>query len=485
MEKGECKKIGIFIIAVFISMCLFFIQVHPLVIWDTDDWLYISYIRKAIPIWHNWNPSRVFPEIFMPMCAYLGIKCIMPITNDYIFSLMIIFGIVLSGFITIYVLSFYNLARKKMRMSIGNAIMVSILFLLLHFLIFRCGENQNTYLFYSPDVTCYFYYVIPSLLNLTLVMILESKELTFNSETKVNWLKVGGWVLLIYLAIFSNLFSSYIISIWAGSKLFYNLIINKKIKNSKNIIYILILCAWIVSAIYELSGGRAENLKDDSFINNVKQTILYLKQMVGKANRFLVLISAIFVLGGIFCFIKKKWNDYEKKNVCINIMCTILSVIFLILLSAKSQSDYIMRGDVLLGVSFFAFIILMININIIIREYKITLVIFPLLIVIAFFEIHSGPRTFAESNVSGIDSIICKNIDEDIIEQIMQAVNEGQEKMELHIPKTPGDNWPFGTYGANRFSYSLYEHGIISRPIETIMIQDVEINIKYGMNYTE
>lgn len=483
MEKGECKKIGIFIIAVFISMCLFFIQVHPLVIWDTDDWLYISYIRKAIPIWHNWNPSRVFPEIFMPMCAYLGIKCIMPITNDYIFSLMIIFGIVLSGFITIYVLSFYNLARKKMKMSIGNAIMVSILFLLLHFLIFRCGENQNTYLFYSPDVTCYFYYVIPSLLNLTLVMILESKELTFNSETKVNWLKVGGWVLLIYLAIFSNLFSSYIIAIWAGIKLFYNMIIEKNIKTVENIMYILILCAWGGSAIYELSGGRAENLKDDSFINNVKQTILYLKQMVGKVNRFLLLISLVFVLSGIFGFIKKKWNDYEKKMFVISTMCMILSVIFLILLSAKSQSDYIMRGDVLIGVSYFAFIILMININVIIREYKITLTIFPLLMVIAFFEIHSGPRTFAESNVSGIDSNICKNIDADIIEQITQAVNEGQEKMELHIPKTPGDNWPFGTYGANRFSYSLYMHGVISKQIETVMVQDEEINKKYGMVY--
>ena len=483
MEKGECKKIGIFIIAVFISMCLFFIQVHPLVIWDTDDWLYISYIRKAIPIWHNWNPSRVFPEIFMPMCAYLGIKCIMPITNDYIFSLMIIFGIVLSGFITIYVLSFYNLARKKMKMSIGNAIMVSILFLLLHFLIFRCGENQNTYLFYSPDVTCYFYYVIPSLLNLTLVMILESKELTFNSETKVNWLNVGGWVLLIYLAIFSNLFSSYIIAIWAGIKLFYNMIIEKNIKTVENIMYILILCAWGGSAIYELSGGRAENLKDDSFINNVKQTILYLKQMVGKVNRFLLLISLVFVLSGIFGFIKKKWNDYEKKMFVISTMCMILSVIFLILLSAKSQSDYIMRGDVLIGVSYFAFIILMININVIIREYKITLTIFPLLMVIAFFEIHSGPRTFAESNVSGIDSNICKNIDADIIEQITQAVNEGQEKMELHIPKTPGDNWPFGTYGANRFSYSLYMHGVISKQIETVMVQDEEINKKYGMVY--
>lgn len=467
------------------GMCMFFLQVHPLVIWDMDDWLYISFIRKAVPIWRNWNPSRVFPEIFMPMCSYIGVKCIMPITDDYVFSLMIVFGVVLSGFITAYVFAFYNMLRTKWNMCVGNGLAVALFFLLLHFLIFRSNENQNIYLFHSLDVTCYFYYVIPSLLNLTLLMILETNEFKLNNGTTIDWLKIGKWVLLIYLAVYSNLFSSYIIAVWAGTKLLWHILFERKYRIAENAIYVSIICAWILSAFFEINGGRAEGLQNDLFAENIRQTLIYLRTMAYKVNHFLIYAGVIIVLVGVNCLVKGKWNEYEKKTAVISMLCMVLSLFFLVLLCAKTQTYYMTRGDVLIGPAFFAFLFLIININVVIREYNKILIIFPLFLMVTFFEIHSGARTFAESNVSGIDSSICKAIDEDIISQIVTAVNEDEEELVLHIPETQVDNWPFATYGANRFAYSLYAHGIIPKQIETTLIQDVEINRKYGMSYDE
>ena len=80
MVKKYSRKEHILLIGfstiIFLSMLLFFLRIHPLIIYDADDWLYASYFRLPIPIWNDWNPSRVFPEIFMPLCSTLAVYLI-------------------------------------------------------------------------------------------------------------------------------------------------------------------------------------------------------------------------------------------------------------------------------------------------------------------------------------------------------------------------------------------------------------------------
>ena len=77
MEKQRMKEnMGILLFGAiaFAFFVAFFSTVHPIVISDTDDWLYSYEARNAIPIVHLWNPTRVLPEILMPfvtrICAY-------------------------------------------------------------------------------------------------------------------------------------------------------------------------------------------------------------------------------------------------------------------------------------------------------------------------------------------------------------------------------------------------------------------------------
>ena len=35
-----------YVILVFLGLFIFFIRIHPLIIYDTDDWLYVAYARN-------------------------------------------------------------------------------------------------------------------------------------------------------------------------------------------------------------------------------------------------------------------------------------------------------------------------------------------------------------------------------------------------------------------------------------------------------
>lgn len=89
-------------IIIGVSLLCFFIKIHPLYIYDTDDWTYISYSRPAWPTVKQWNPTKILPEILMPLSAELGVRFIYPFTGDYIGSMAVTFGIVLVVFIMGY-----------------------------------------------------------------------------------------------------------------------------------------------------------------------------------------------------------------------------------------------------------------------------------------------------------------------------------------------------------------------------------------------
>ena len=105
----------IFTAAVFVVMFVFYSRIHPLVIYDSDDWKYIVFTRHAFPVWKEWNPTRVLPEIFMSLVAETGSFVIYPFTKDFINANIIINAIVVSLFITLYIYTFYKVIEKNTR----------------------------------------------------------------------------------------------------------------------------------------------------------------------------------------------------------------------------------------------------------------------------------------------------------------------------------------------------------------------------------
>ena len=66
-------------LGVFGFLLVWFTQIHPLVVYDADDWTYLAYVRSATPIWGDWNPAKVFPETVMPFFSTVAVYTLMPL----------------------------------------------------------------------------------------------------------------------------------------------------------------------------------------------------------------------------------------------------------------------------------------------------------------------------------------------------------------------------------------------------------------------
>ena len=459
MVKKYSRKEHILLIGfstiIFLSMLLFFLRIHPLIIYDADDWLYASYFRLPIPIWHDWNPSRVFPEIFMPLCSTLAVYLFMPLTHDYIWSLALMYGIVVSFFITLYVYAFALFLREKIKASVSNSIIISAIFFLFHFLIFKTSESGNHHMFYANDVTCYFYYIIPTILNVVLVIILELYPDLMDIFSRKNGILKGVILFSVYMAIFSNLFCSVIIAVWAGVEIInssLNLIICKDFKFKtilrNNIYKLMIVFGWLISIIYELSGGRAESLAGISFAESVKHTIRNFTQVLIGVNKY----------------------------VAVLLVCVIILYFMLI-----RNAYYITRTEILLALCFWVFAAIGIMMTALINNKAIR-ILSPCILLLLCASINSHGITFADANCGEVDWKTCYDISSDFVEQIEVADDDNKMNIVLKVPQyDDAQNWPLAIYGEDRICYTLYKHGIVSHDLNVVFEPDNSINQKWGI----
>ena len=471
--KKKNLQISIFLLIIFIFFFVFFYKIHPITIFDTDDWLYTFASRRAIPLINEWNPTRILPEILMPFVSSLSSVVIFPLTGDYIVALTIMHSIAVSLSITIYTYCFIELIKKIFKTDNYLSICISIIFLMLHFLIFRSQYDNNEYMFIATNACCYYYYTIPALLNCSLVMYFLTNDSINKSN---NILKKSLIILLCYLAIFSNLFQSIILAAFSFSLMVFEFIESKYKFNIKEIIkfikqkigYFLIILSWGLSQILEINGGRAKSLaSNNSFISSIGETLSNLFNIRGKLNGTFIWILIITIITLVIITIKKKL--YKNKYVLTLAFTTIIVFIYLILVSSKSGPSYITRPDVLLGLVFFIFVAITVVLTLVSKKFKIASMILPLLILIMFFEINTSGKTFKESNILNLSPESCLKIDNIIINQIKDAVNLEKDEATIYIPKfesETNDNWPIATYGIDRITSSLYKHGVIKRNIK-------------------
>ena len=60
----------------------------------------------------------------------------------------------------------------------------------------------------------------------------------------------------------------------------------------------------------------------------------------------------------------------------------------------------------------------------------------------------------------------------------------GMEEMILVVPKGDDrDNWLHPIYMGNNFSKTLFMHGIITQGMKITVKPDVNVNLKYHLNY--
>lgn len=477
---------------VFLFTFIWFLSVHPLVVYDGDDWAYIGYVRCGLPLWKDWNPARVFPEVFMPLCGSIAAHIVYPICGDYLFSITLVSAFALSVFVTLYVYAFYMMLRRVFAMDGLTDALMSMLFFFMHFLLFRSGEHGNTYMLKCLDLTCEYYYIIPLLLNCSLVMFLLGKP-NFGMDQK-SAVGRGTLYFVLYLAVFSNLPASGILAVYSGSCVLVAFVYNVKHlktfleylrKNGR--VHIIILALWLISAVFELNGGRAENMGNNNQLHSLKSTLSALISMGQSINRgVLIVIGCVFALALVCALLKP--DDVQEGVIAFAWQIKTLAValfamsIYVVFLCVAVSHEYAYRLDYIYGIVFFALILFFYAFSFLIMRKPRLAALLPVLVFVFAFSINTTGDTFQENNVSGIPYETCCIVSEDILNQVIQADRAGKETIDLRVPvHNMNDNWPHSASLETFFIETLIEHGIIKEWIDVTVCPDIQKNIEFGL----
>ncbi|MCQ2517771.1 MAG: hypothetical protein MJ119_03330 [Lachnospiraceae bacterium] len=482
---------------IFVALCFFFMYAHPMYIYDTDDWMYAARSRLGIPIPGYWNPTRVLPEVLMPLAAEMGIGLIMPFTGDYFGSIEIACALFLCIPATIYIVMLANFAKREFKL--GNAVASGIMVFaaILQFMPFYTEYFKHAHMFYANNVTCVFFYVISGIVNAILMFILWKNEHIKWSD-KEHLIRHGLLILLIFLALNSNLFQSIVSMAFVGcilterlcGALFKDretkLILRVKDFVKTNLDYLAMLVCWFGVLSLEGTGGRAELGKENLFAE-IPQTLKFFKQACRHMHVFFLAAVAGSIVFALVVYIltrtvKKENSDKEKtfmKNFLRQIFCLVLTFVFIILLCAKVNPGYIKLTSVLWGIVFYVMLIMMNCIGYCLSKIPYLAFAIPLILFVLcsefvvtrddYGDIYDWPETI-------------KQIDEDILSQVLDAYERGEKEIVVHVPDCGAPYWPFDTVGSGgeKIATTLYRHGFTDEILKITLVPDTAINEKYN-----
>lgn len=237
---------------------------------------------------------------------------------------------------------------------------------------------------------------------------------------------------------------------------------------------------------YEANGGRAHSVGNPIHNLPIKETILYAWGTIKHFNISLLFLALLNSMGAHCIYFKKQSRDiFDKAFITtekISVISLVITIIFLVLLCAKSTPNYLGRGDVLVSPAFSLFLIIFLNLVYIIKQYPKLQYILPIVVLFFCIEAMNNLKFYTESTIGRLSPAVCVNVDNDIIQQIVKADENGKTKMILNVPKNKSkSNWPHPDYMGNVISSTLYRHGLIQNSIEIQIRPDVGMNEKYGI----
>lgn len=475
MDKKLFRTNCFYYLFLFLILFVFFSQVHPLLPFDTDDWKYCGAARPPYPSISQWNPTKVFPECFQPLVGLFAAYLVTPILGDYLTSLVVSHALVVALFIVGYFYSIQKLLEWKFKISSSSTLSIITVLVLLHFLVLITRSSSNDHLFYSPDVNCYYNYIIPNLLCASLGLWFMRNDI----RTIKSYTSLGIVFFLTFLALFSNLYSTVIVIAIVGAKLLFALFeCNKKEKRwlaeyiKCNLFYLVIIFVWLIVQLYEVNGNRASSYGAMllPFGESLKTAITFFISI--HYNKWFLAFS-ILILGGTLalCFIKERWNLFRgKKTPFIIILALFLSVSYLILLSSKVFPQYLLRSDVLFSYLFFYMLLVALCLGYLNAELKSFKLLYPFLIFFFFFILNTNENTFVDVQYPyGTNLQTCEKFDREAISQVQKAEAAGKDTVTIYVNDyKSSNNWPLMTHQGKYLGMALYKHGIIKRKVVTI-----------------
>ena len=492
----------LFSVLFFIVLFSFFYVAHPLILFNSDDWWMCSYFRRPLPIPGGYNGIKVLPETLYPILSQIAANFVYPVMKDYLMSLAFVFALTGALVITMYsrlfVLLFRTVVGEKDDIKSN---LIAICFLSFHFLIFKNNWSSNEHLFRSPDVTCFFHYVISGVLNASMVLWFMHKEYREGSldEIKPIGIKDGFLVLMIYFAIFSNMFMNIIFISYVMVELAGGIIRFAKEKQPlKNLFtsrwyYCTAFVMWFFALIIQMLDPRNADAKKQ--IADKVGMIDIIKSLFGTAasiNKMCLLLILVIICLFVVRRIKndKSFVKTSESALLVKIAVSgLLTVAYLVLLSAVSGINYAVRSDVSLGYFFYMFLFFIIIFGLSLKpadgKESVFAIVLPLITFVIFAQTINSCKSYCDYNDFDLSKEQTYAVGQDIINQYLDADASGKDSMELHVMtcEQRDNTWPYTFYVGDAISDTLFRHGVISKQIKTTVVYDPEKNAEFHVDF--
>jgi len=490
MNKDSMRSEGMmksfFFLFIFISVAVFFTVIHPVTIISGDDWGNLSFGRPAYPQWHGFNPIKVVPEVSFPLFGNIASSIVMPIGFNFLESIAYLTAILISVLIVVFLHQLYMVFRENVSYSpYVSFVLVSFYYLCMFGMFRKLNNNNSPYMLWEQNLTCYYHYIVPALINgaFSLYLIRKGKSLAFTLLN--NQVKTGVLVLIAYLCIFSNIFASIFLAVLCGVVLILNLLntrFNFKASIKTYPLHAFTLALWAVSAIFEMNGGRADRMAknhlDISGTINSLTSLLKLTQL----SFFIVLVIGV-AIGAIY-FIRKT-NDIQQSKgryiYWVSAFSGFITLIGLILICAKASPGYATRPAAMWGLFMYLIVASGVGLGYMLTRFRWINYIVPIVVLCLVNKTTDQGHSLRESHNGNVSFAIANAIGQNIINQVVEAVNANERSMTLYVPKGDNkDNWPFPITRGKAISETLKSNGIINRNIEIKINPDRELNKKFG-----
>ncbi|WP_288639338.1 hypothetical protein [uncultured Lentilactobacillus sp.] len=490
-------------IFLIVFLLVYFTNIAPIPPFDGDDWYFIGSMRIPFPIWGAWNPSKVLPEVLMPLGGYLGAFVIYPITHNYIFSITLAETLVICIFCFLFFWMFYQLLRKKFELSVKISLAGEFFIFIMFFFPFFRFNSPSVSAFWTADLVCVFNYLIPGLLSASIVFSMEQVDDFPHWLADQSSLKQGLFIVAIYFAVFSSTQLNIILVSYILVGIFYRafgFLISQQTSDGNSFksfflsiyIYLFILLMWLIAVLFDLHGGRAKNVTnvDLSLQDRLQNSIFGFKKFINLWNHVFIIGSLVLVTVAFILLKKEQDKKTEKfmRNMMFNFVALFISVSYLFIVYTKiGTSNYLMRIDAMWPVVFYVLYLVCISFVIILkympvlRKYASLFIIVLFLVIINYNEGQQLP-----SNWNGHDAKTVYNVDNYIVNQITSADKKGQSVVKVKVPidsrDNKSDNWPHPLNMANWMQNALFAHHMTRTRIKVIFVPDKKVNTRFYEN---
>lgn len=448
--------------------------------WNGDDWAFLAHPRSMVPQWGAWNPSRVLPEVFLPLLGLVAAYVVTPLVGNYIEAVQLTASVTAAFCICCLCAAVGHFLRVIFtRDTHAHALSGMLLFMVLSLYLLKSGKGPNLHLFHSYSLCTFGFYVIPNILNSLLVLGFLAAQMRVFPRCRDTWGTRGGLLLVIYLAQFSLTFGALISTVCAGVLLLVRIAsapgrglwpkFLSWLRNLKllDVALIFCVCCFIIAVLVDMSGGRYTQIKHPEL--NLRGALSTFYHFAGRVQPFFLLLMTGFC-GGALCIALRRirtGNSEERENArnlcflwavlgvsCVLFLCLIIVIAAMTFtyLAGEIQSTY--------GIFFYLLLLTVICATYLLRAIPALWLGIPILLCFLCVEIGRCDRPWIVTVSAKQKAIVNAWIDE-----AQKADREGRNNITITVgPKT----WPHPDWFGQRLSQTLFAHGLTSRriPIE-------------------